>query len=110
VARGPLRGALRLPALQRDAIVGHRTSLRHPTPLKTTPSMSEAADKINAVCRGGDKLFFTAYPTSNIVTLLVRAEPPALFCEPRKRRWIRARGASARCRKPASSTISMFVN
>jgi len=35
------RRALRLPALQRGDIVGRRTSLRHPTPLKTTPSMSE---------------------------------------------------------------------
>jgi hypothetical protein len=33
--------ALRLPALQRGDIVGRRTSLRHPTPLKTTPSMSK---------------------------------------------------------------------
>src|ERR1041385_661520 len=29
-ARGPLRGARRLPALQRDAIVGHRTLLPLP--------------------------------------------------------------------------------
>ena len=47
------RRALRLPALQRDAIVGHRASLRHPTPLKTTPSMSEAARMISANFRPG---------------------------------------------------------
>jgi hypothetical protein len=54
-ARAPF-GALRLPTLHRDAVVGHRTSLRHPTPLKTTPSMSKAAEIINAVFRAGISL------------------------------------------------------
>ena len=45
--------ALRLPALQRGDIVGRRTLLRHPTPLKTTPSMSKAAVKISALERAG---------------------------------------------------------
>ena len=57
VTRGPrLRGARarcgRGPAPpgapRGDVIVGHRTSLRHPTPRSTTPSMSEAVRMISA--------------------------------------------------------------
>ena len=40
-ARGPFRGALRLPALQRDAIVGHRTLLSLRTPRSTAPLIEQ---------------------------------------------------------------------
>ena len=45
------------------AIVGGHASLRHPTPLKTTPSMSETAGMLKARERAG----ISAHENVNIV-------------------------------------------
>src|SRR6185436_11291414 len=57
------RRALRLPALPRGRIAGGRAPLRHPTPLKTTPSMSETAGRIRVRQRAG----ISAHEIVNIV-------------------------------------------
>ena len=74
VARGPLRGALRLPALQRDAIVGHRTSLRHPTPLKTD-AFDERGGFRNIVCRNKVKTKVHFFRERVIAGVLTTALP-----------------------------------
>jgi len=79
-ARGPLRGALRLPALHRVRVVGAPALLRLRTPRSTTPSIEQGAGKISAVWRAG--ISFVLGTTRGFATLFCRRLTPRTTSSP----------------------------